>query len=173
LVTSLATGGGTSSPYAGFSSAFSALLPGGFGGSGISLQQAIEIVVGNSREGISRYDPTTGYTWDPLTVDKAMAFAGKYLSYQGLPPIAMEGIQIEGGRLLFQLYPVDERVPNAAGEIPQGVRTDNLGTALTLEELTRVTELVSGHSRRVNNPYSQTAPGSQFNETLLYGDFVL
>jgi hypothetical protein len=148
----------------------------GFSQTAISYKQAVDIVVGNSREGISRFDPTTGETWDLKDLKVARDLQNQYLAYQGLPAI-YQANTIPGvgpNEFLFQRAPADESKlsPQGTGGERQQIRGDNLNYQLTMEEAVQVAELVSGRSRIYQNP-RQPVDNPSFDETLLYGEYVL
>jgi hypothetical protein len=143
---------------------------------GISYSQAVEIVVGNSREGVSQFDPTTNLEWDVQDLAKAQELQNEYLRYQGLPALYVAG-QIPGvkpNEFLFQRIPFEEAKlqRQGTGGERQQIRGDYLNYHLTMEEALQVAELASGQSRLYQNPREEQDNPS-FDETLLYGDYVL
>jgi hypothetical protein len=149
---------------------------GKYQGTGVTYRDAVEIVVGNSREGISQFDPTTGVTWDLKDLRAARDLQNDYLRFQGLPPIYVGNtiVGVKPNEFLFQRFPFDESKPKrqGTGGERQQIRGDNLNYQLTMEEALQVAELVSGKSRLYQNP-RQAQNNPSFDETLLYGDYVL
>jgi len=145
----------------------------GLSGSGITVDQAIEIVVGNDREGVSRFNPVTGFTWTADEIRAANEYARLYQQYQGFASTGFnrlrptsQGSQLED-LLSFQKVPEGEFGTNRFGARKERRREDELLNALTLEELIQVQELVTGRSRRVGNTRRSAQPQPTLSQTLL------
>jgi len=137
------------------------------GASGLTLEQAINIVVGPSDPALSQFDPTTGLAFDPRDISRAIKFQRDYLISQGLP--ALDFTQFPNNTNL------DLRLLPFAEARATGGRTQDLegGTSkrVTLEQLTLIAELVSGKSRSSNN--ARVGQPKNFEDTLLSGDFLI
>jgi hypothetical protein len=133
------------------------------GKEGLTLKQAINIVIDPNSPAPSRFDPTTGLEFAPIDRHRANQLANEYLRSQGLPtlPSALPpGTNLEKRQLvLSEQGRAGSRVP------PEGFRR-----RMTLEEMTLVAELMSGHSRAFDNP--RDVPGT-FDDTLLSDDFLV
>jgi hypothetical protein len=151
----------------------------GIAPNGLTLAQAVEIIVGNDREGVSRYNPLTGMTWTRTEKARAYKFAQQYAKFQGFGEIdfRMKPSRVPGGgpnanALSFQNYPVGEAPLDIHGQPLKEPRLDELRNALTAEEMIQVMELFTGRSRRVNDPRRE-GETSAYADTLLEGDFLM
>jgi hypothetical protein len=147
----------------------------GKGNSGISMQQALAIVMGNEREGISQFNPHTGQTYTTREVSALNKLRQELLIAQGFAPLNLDQVMGVGKqRFNFQLLPRNERRVLPDGSLASGLRHDNLTNALTLEEQLLVMELYTGRARLHGDPRApENRNDPDINESILFGDFVL
>jgi len=147
----------------------------GIGGSGITARQALQIVMGNDREGISQYSPYTNQTYTQIDIGNYNRLSREFLMAQGFRPLLLnQTMGVGQAKFLFQLLPTDERRVRKDGSLAVGRRNDGLTNALTLEEQLLVAELLSGHARLYGDPRDPANKNNpDINETILFGDHVL
>jgi len=136
---------------------------------------ATEIIVGDDRWGVSPYNPATGESYDPQTIQDAIKFQRNVLMRSGFGGSALmvgagtgPARDSNRDRMKFTYLSPEERREGSSGFRPQ----DGLTNWLTLEERLQVAELSTGYRRGINDPRDEANPDS-YDETLFFGDFVL